>query len=123
LGAATASGFNRTGCFDCLHNDLVWSGGAHSISQTLTKTLAFHSSRFSLRLTPVRILSGRAKRPFDVPVSAFMMPMRANIVCHSAASCSAKLGYVGAGILKGDKLAAARQRYRLVKSGGTMTSV
>jgi hypothetical protein len=48
LGAATASGFNGTACFDCLHNDLVWSA-AHSISQTLTKRLAFHSSRFSFR--------------------------------------------------------------------------
>ncbi len=29
-----------------------------------------------------------------------------------------KLGYVGAGILKSDKPATARQRYRLVKAAG-----
>jgi hypothetical protein len=28
LGEATASGFNGVGYFDCLHNDLVWSGRA-----------------------------------------------------------------------------------------------
>jgi hypothetical protein len=33
---ATASGFNGTAYFDCLHNDLVWSG-AHGINQTLTR--------------------------------------------------------------------------------------
>ena len=38
LGEATASGFNGTAYFDCLHNDLVRSA-AHSISQTLTKRL------------------------------------------------------------------------------------
>jgi hypothetical protein len=45
---ATASGFNGTACFDCLHNDLIRSA-VHSISQTLTKRLAFHSFRFSFR--------------------------------------------------------------------------
>jgi hypothetical protein len=54
---------------------------AHSISQTLTKTLAFHSSRFSFHRPPVFVFARRVERACSTwRFNARMTPIRANIV-------------------------------------------
>ena len=76
---------------------------AHSVSQTLTNTLAFHSSRLSFRRPQCASLCAGLNVRSTVRFNALMTPMRANIVgppdvatrikasiaaCHSWASCS-----------------------------------